>query len=205
LLRLIRDKKDLSTLDIRNYIEPAFFVPPNKKVDDMFDFFKAQGTGTAIVLGEDGGVMGVITLKDVLEFTFGGIAKELAGQAFYTGKGQEEFVVPGNMNLMDFDQLTSLGIKDDRMTTIGGFVFGQFGQVPHVGDSIRVSGLTFQIQEMDGNRIKTLHISASAPVAPPPAHVDHDGEAHADPQNTEPDSMQEEEQIPEVSTTNVAA
>ncbi|MBF0189974.1 MAG: HlyC/CorC family transporter [Magnetococcales bacterium] len=155
LLRLRRHNTNLSRIALRTILKPAHFVPPTKKVDELFEYFQRNNTRVAVVLSEYGGVHGIITLKDVLTFIFG----EISGSKGEVPNYREEegaYIVAGDMRLEKFNDVTGYNISDPLMYTIGGVVFRLFDRLPHEGETIVDENLRFTILEMEGLRIKTL-------------------------------------------------
>ncbi|MEA3278845.1 MAG: CNNM domain-containing protein, partial [Pseudomonadota bacterium] len=126
VLRLMRGGLDLEKATIENLLRPANFVPPTTMVDEMFNYFQEHKTRAAIVLGEFGEVLGIVTMKDVLTFFFGEITGKMRGSEDYE-QDESGYQVPGDMRLLDFYNLTNIDIDDPVMTTIGGVVFRLFG------------------------------------------------------------------------------
>lgn len=124
----------------------------------MFNFFQAHNSRAAIVLGEFGEVLGIVTIKDVLTFIFGEISGKIRGYDDYQ-EDEDGFQVPGYMRLIDFHDLTNINIDDPVMTTIGGVVFRLFGSLPKEGDTVSYEGYEFRVLELDGLRISCLHVS----------------------------------------------
>jgi CBS domain containing-hemolysin-like protein len=158
LLRLSRGGGDLSQVTLEMILKPAHFVPPTKKVDEMFDYFQTNNTRVAIVLGEYGEVLGVVTMKDVLTFIFGEISGKMAGQEYYQEEDENSYIVPGDMRLTDFYNLTNFDIEDPVMATIGGVAFRLFDRLPQVGDLARYEGYEFVAREVTGLRISKVQV-----------------------------------------------
>jgi|TARA_B100001971_G_scaffold212727_2_gene243685 CBS domain containing-hemolysin-like protein len=158
MLRLIRGGADLQKIELTDILKPAHFVPPTKKVDEMFDYFQEHDTRVAIVLGEYGEVLGIVTMKDVLTFIFGEITGKMAGQDYYMEEDDNCYTVPGDMRLPDFHNLTNFDISDPVMTTIGGVAFRLFDRLPEVGDRITDSGYEFTVKEIKGLRIHRIEV-----------------------------------------------
>jgi len=158
LLRLVRGDKDLSQVKLDDILKPAHFVPPTKKVDEMFDYFQEHNTRVAIVLGEYGEVLGIVTMKDVLTFIFGEITGRMKGQEFYQETDENSYVVPGDMRLTDFYNLANFDIEDPVMTTIGGVAFRLFDRLPKVGESVVSEGYEFVVKEVTGLRISQIQV-----------------------------------------------
>ncbi len=134
ILKLVRSGSDLTTVPLDTILKQAHFVPPTKKVDEMFDYFQAHNTRVAIILGEYGEVSGVVTIKDVLTFIFGEISGNMAGLEYYKEDDENSYTVPGDMRLADFYNLTNFDLEDSVMTTIGGVAFRLFDRLPEPGD-----------------------------------------------------------------------
>lgn len=168
--RLLKHQTDFSRLKIDDILRPVHFVPPNKKVDEMFDYYKNNKTWAAIVLGEYGDVFGIVTIADVLGFVFGGISQQIGAVGYKVIQGDPVlYHVSGDMNLERFDEVTGLEInvlEDEAMiTTIGGYVFHLLGRLPVRGDVIEEDGVRFTVLEMDGLRIKSVEVGRYAPRA----------------------------------------
>ena len=156
ILKLIRGGSDLSVVTLDMILKPAHYVPPTKKVDEMFDYFQAHKTRVAIILGEYGEVSGIVTMKDVLTFIFGEISGKMAGQEYYKEDDENTYVVPGDMRLADFNNLTNFDIEDSVMATIGGFAFRLFDRLPEPGDAVTHEGYRLVVKERSGLRISQL-------------------------------------------------
>ena len=158
ILRLISGGGDLSSVTLDMMLKPAHFVPPTKKVDEMFDYFQRHNTRVAIILGEYGEVLGIVTMKDVLTFIFGEISGKMEGQQYYQEKDENSYIVPGDMRLTDFYNLTNFDIEDPVMATIGGVAFRLFDGLPAEGDTVVYEGYEFTAGEVKGLRISQVQV-----------------------------------------------
>jgi len=158
ILRLSRGGADLEKIKLEDVLRPAHFVPPTIKVDEMFHFFQRHNARAAVVLGEFGEVLGIVTIKDVLTFFFGEITGTMKGIEDYE-QDEQGYVVPGDMRLLDFYNLTNIDIDDPVMTTIGGVVFRQFGRLPNEGETVAYEGYNFTVVEVGRLRIRRLRVS----------------------------------------------
>jgi putative hemolysin len=165
IVRLVLDNANLEGFTPDDILHPPVMVPLTKRVDEMFEFFQHHNARAAIVLNEFGGVEGFVTMKDVLTFIFGEISGEVQGEELYREKDENRYVVPGDMKLADFNNLTNFGIEDPRMTTIGGVAFRHLDSMPRVGDKVTVEDVSIKILEMDGHRIAKVRVKKGA-VAP---------------------------------------
>ena len=159
VMPLVIDKTDLSELTVEELLRPPIVVPPTKKVDEMFDFFRANNARAAVVLDEFGGVAGIVTVRDVLTFIFGHLSGEVHGQALYRERDDDVYEVPGEMKLTDFDDLSNFGLEDPRMTTIGGIAFRHLDRLPKEGDRVSVEGFEITVLEMAEQRIARVRVA----------------------------------------------
>ena len=158
ILKLVRGGGDLSKVTLEMILKPVHFVPPTKKVDEMFDYFQAHNTRVAIILGEYGEVLGIVTMKDVLTFIFGEISGAMEGQEYYKEDDENSYIVPGDMRLSDFYNLTNFDIEDSVMATIGGVAFRLFDKLPVAGDKVSYEGYEFVAKEVKGLRISQVQV-----------------------------------------------
>ncbi|MBE2259418.1 MAG: DUF21 domain-containing protein [Rhodobacteraceae bacterium] len=159
LLRRVRGNDDLSSIELREILKPAHFVPPTKKVDEMLEYFQRFNTRAAVVIGEYGEVLGIVTIKDVMAFIFGEISGKMRGQEYYQQEHNNSFTVPGYMRLADFRTLTNFDIDDPLMNTIGGVALVLFGRLPRVGEKVFFADYEITVKEVSGMRITKVRVS----------------------------------------------
>ncbi|MBT3721789.1 MAG: DUF21 domain-containing protein [Gammaproteobacteria bacterium] len=177
ILKLVRGGSDLSKVTLNMILKPAHYVPPTKKVDEMFDYFQAHNTRVAIILGEYGEVSGIVTMKDVLKFIFGEISGKMVGQEYYKEDDENSYTVPGDMRLTDFYNLTNFDIEDTVMSTIGGVAFRLFDRLPEPGDQITYEGFRFTVKQRSGLRISQLQVQK---ISSSNKHNDEDTDSNTD-------------------------
>ncbi len=169
----IQERTDLSAMTVEDLVHPPVIVPPTKKVDEMFDFFKEHQTAAAAVINEFGGVDGFITIKDILGFLFEDLTGHQPAEEYFEREESGVYVVSGLLKLDDFNALTRYNLDDDHMTTVGGYVFRHLDRLPTEGEKVVIEGLTFAVLEMDGHLIKRARISTAT------AQDEHEAEATA--------------------------
>ncbi|MCK9275147.1 MAG: hemolysin family protein [Syntrophales bacterium] len=156
ITKLLLEGKDPEAITCRDILHPPLFLPLTKSVDETLDFFQEKNDRAAVVLNEFGGVSGLVTIEEILNFIFAEIAGNFIDTYTYTKEAENAFIVSGSMKLTDFEALTNFGIEDPRMTTIGGVAFRHLGLVPDEGETVTVDGIQITVLEMDGNRIAKL-------------------------------------------------
>jgi len=185
ILKLVRGGGDLSSVTLDMILKPAHFVPPTKKVDEMFDYFQSHNTRVAIILGEYGEVFGIVTMKDVLTFIFGEISGKMVGQEYYREHDENTYVVPGDMRLTDFYNLTNFDIEDPVMATIGGVAFRLFDRLPSPGDEVTHDGYRFLVKQRSGLRISQLLVQRMASSEASASASGEDGAGNAEDREAE--------------------
>jgi putative hemolysin len=155
---------------IRTIMRPPLFVPGTREVEDVLADMKRLKTHLAIVLDEYGGTAGLVTMEDLLEEIVGPIYDEHDPQ----DRARPSDGAPrldGSMSISEFNAEYDTALDDTDYTTIGGYIFGQLGRLPRVGDRVSVGPFTFEVVEMEGRRVKTIRLHSpkpeEAPVAKP--------------------------------------
>ena len=156
---------------IRTILRPPLFVPGTREVEDVLADMKRLKTHLAIVLDEYGGTAGLVTMEDLLEEIVGPIYDEHDPQD-RAGPTDGAPRIDGSMPISEFNSQFDAALDDTDYTTIGGYIFGQLGRLPRVGDRITIGPSTFEVVEMEGRRVKTVRLHTSQPeeaAAPKPA------------------------------------
>lgn len=159
IMQRVLTDTDFKDTRLEDILHPPVIVPPTKKVDEMFDFFRDHKVQAAAVLNEFGGIDGLVTLKSVLSFVFGKVTPETSPHLAFTQLAENVFNVSGDMKLTAFEGLTNFGITDPRMTTVGGVMLRALDRLPQVGDEITIEGVQLKVLEMKGLRITRLLVS----------------------------------------------
>ena len=147
-------------------VRQPYYVPENKKLDDLLKEFQEMKNHLAIVVDEYGGTSGIITLEDVIEEIVGDINDEFDDDAlFYTKVNENTFLFEGKTNLKDFYKVLELDNTDDfeesrgESETIAGFILEIHGKFPRKNQTITFSNYSFKIEQMDKKRIKQVKIT----------------------------------------------
>jgi CBS domain containing-hemolysin-like protein len=150
---------------VRTIIRPPLFVPGTREVEDVLADMKRLKTHLAVVLDEYGGTAGLVTMEDLLEEIVGPIFDEYDPQDKAAAAGGAT-QLDGAMPISDFNTEYEESLDDTDYTTIGGYVFGQLGRLPRVGDRVAAGAHGLEVAEMDGRRVKSLRLHAPLPESP---------------------------------------
>jgi len=143
----------------QSLIRPAFFVPENKKIDDLLEEFRTTKTHLAVVVDEFGGTSGIVTMEDILEEIVGEISDEYDDEDSKVIRlADGSFVFDAKILLTDFFRATGLDSKTfgkltDEVDTLAGLILEIKGDFPGNKEIIDYKPYTFQILEMDKKRI----------------------------------------------------
>ena len=164
----------LSHFDKENYewtklLRAPYFVPENKKLDDLLQEFQVKRIHLAVVVDEYGGTSGVISLEDVIEQIVGDITDEFdETDISYSKLNDNTFVFDGKTSLQDFYAVTKLSNSDDfeqnkgESETIAGFLLEQLGSFPKVNTTYSFKKVVFTIEALDRKRIKQIKVQLGA-------------------------------------------
>ncbi len=157
------NKKDFNW---QNLIREPYFVPENKKLDDLLKEFQEKKNHLAIVVDEYGGTSGIITLEDVIEEIVGDITDEFDDDDLtYSRLDADNYLFEGKTNLKDFYKILEVentGLFDDNKgesETIAGFILEIHGKFPKKNEIIKFHNYSFKIEQMDKKRIKRLKVT----------------------------------------------
>jgi len=149
---------------LQNLIREAYFVPRTKKIGELLREFRLKHIHMAIVVDEYGGTAGLITLEDILEEIVGEIHDEDETETFRIRKVEEgTYIIDPIVSLSDLNDEIPLHLKpedpDIQIDTLGGFILFIHGKVPEKGDIIRFKDCTFEVMEMDGQKMQKVRLT----------------------------------------------
>jgi CBS domain containing-hemolysin-like protein len=163
LLKALAKRPSSADFTLASIVRPVHVVPGSREVEEVLADFKRRKEHLAIVLDEYGGTAGMVTMEDLLEEIVGEILDEYDDAlAVLPDAASGARIVPGDSNINELNEEFGLSIPDDDYTTVGGFVFGQLGRLPVVGDRVTAAGAQFIVRAMDGRRVKSLSIELPA-------------------------------------------
>jgi CBS domain containing-hemolysin-like protein len=143
---------------VESLMRPPLFVPGTREVEDVLADMKRLKTHLAVVLDEYGGTAGLVTMEDLLEEIVGQIYDEYDRPESAPAVASGAPVLDGAMPISEFNAEFETDIDDSAYTTIGGYLFGQLGRLPRVGDRVPVGNRTLEIAEMEGRRVKGVRL-----------------------------------------------
>ena len=157
---------DAQTFEWRMLLRPAFFVPENRKINDLFQDFREKKIHIAIVVDEYGGTSGLITMEDVIEEIVGEINDEFDNvkqEQHYTKIDDTTYLFKAQTSIVDFCKVFNLDEDyfeelQGEADTLAGLVLEIEGRIPEVGFSFDVEKFNFEITEADPRKIIQIKV-----------------------------------------------
>jgi gliding motility-associated protein GldE len=164
------------SFDWKKVIRKPYFVPENKKIDDLLKEFQQMKMHMAIVVDEYGGAAGLLTLEDILEEIVGDITDEFdETEVVYTKVDENTYIFEGRTTLVDFYKVTGIDsktfeeLKGDS-DTLSGFIIEQAGRILKNNEFVICSDIKMIVESSDKKRIRmikcilpTNHLETSNP------------------------------------------
>lgn len=149
---LLKHSLSGQTLDLRAIAREPLYVPENMPASDLLETFRNSNTQIALVVGEYGGIQGLVTIHDLLEEIVGDIDEPSSVR-----RADGSWLLDGMLPTDEFKDV--LDIKADLpgepegFETLGGFMLAQLGRIPKAADAFEWENWHFEVVDMDGNRV----------------------------------------------------
>jgi len=162
-LLLYIDRKNFNWVSL---VREPYFVPENKKLDDLLLEFQEKKIHLAIVVDEYGGTSGIVTLEDIIEEIVGDISDEFDDEDLIFSKLDDfNYVFEGKTTLKDFYRVAKIENEADfeeqkgESETIAGFVLEIAGSFPKRGSKVVFKNYQFVVESLDKKRLKQIKIT----------------------------------------------
>lgn len=145
-------------------VRQPFFVPENKKIDDLLKEFQEMKMHMAVVVDEYGGASGVVTLEDVLEEIVGEITDEFDDDNIsYTKVDQNTYLFEGKTPLVDLYKVLDIDGKafeaeKGESDSLGGFLIEHAGKILKSNESFEFENIKFVVESSDKKRVKMVKV-----------------------------------------------
>jgi len=168
LLPLLRKRK-LDDFDLTKIIHTAYYVPEQKKINELLREFQKERIHMAIVVDEYGGTSGLVTLEDVIEEIVGEIQDEYDKEVpLFSRINDHTFMVNASMQIDEINEELGLELPaEEGVDTLAGFLLGRFGSVPKSKEKTVFNGYEFVIEKATKKRIEMVKIVLKGEKAQP--------------------------------------
>ena len=148
-------------IDMHKILQEPLFVPETVFIDDLLYELKKTRNQMAILLDEYGGMVGVVTLEDLLEEIVGEIDDETDEvEKLYEKVNDHEYIIQGRMLIDEFNEAFDTDLHMSDVDTMAGYLITALGTIPDEGEklSFKVDNLTLISEEMEGSRVLKIRV-----------------------------------------------
>ncbi|HKL04016.1 MAG TPA: gliding motility-associated protein GldE [Cryomorphaceae bacterium] len=152
-------------IDWQSLLRSPFFVPENKKLDDLLKEFQSRKVHMAIVVDEYGGTSGIVTLEDIIEEIVGEITDEFDDEdIFYSKLDDKNYIFEGKTPLVDLYKILDIdGENFERIKgesdTLAGFVLELSGKIPMKNEKVAFENYMLTVEAADKRKIKRIKLT----------------------------------------------
>jgi putative hemolysin len=136
-------------------VQPVHFVPEQKTVESLLEFFRKTKTDMAVVVDEYGGIAGIVQLEDIAEELVGRMDLG-AGVEPIQQLGPFQYRLAGDLAIHEWAEALGIDLEETRQSTIGGLVTALLERVPRKGDVAYLGNLKFTVERVRRHRIETV-------------------------------------------------
>jgi gliding motility-associated protein GldE len=151
--------------DWKSLLREPFFVPENKKLDNLLKDFQSMKSHLAIVVDEYGGTSGLVSLEDVIEEIVGDISDEFDDEHInFSQIDDKNYLFEGKINLKDFYRIIDVDeelfeVKKGEAETLAGFILEILGNFPKKNQKISFENCLFTVEAVDQKRVKQIKVT----------------------------------------------
>jgi putative hemolysin len=163
-----RLREMLSGARLEHIIRPAFFTTPNKPIRKLLRDFQKNKKHMAIVVDEYGGMMGIVTLEDILEEIVGEIrdeydeAEEKQAALQIKQLAPTVYLVDGETPLDELNARLDLDLPLSEAVTVGGLLLHRLAEIPKVGTTLTVDGARLTVVEATEKEVRKVRVEILA-------------------------------------------
>ncbi len=153
-------KRQREKVDLEKLARPAYFVPEQKKIDELLREFQTEHIHMALVVDEYGGISGLVTLEDIIEEIVGEIQDEYDREPpLYKKVDTKTFMVDGRMPIEEVNDELGLNLPTiEGVETISGFILHLLGSLPKEKEEVNYQNYRFVVEKINRNRILKVRI-----------------------------------------------
>jgi CBS domain containing-hemolysin-like protein len=155
---------NLENFKWQTLLRQPYYIPENKKIDDLLKEFQKNKVHMAIVVDEYGGTSGIVTLEDILEEIIGDIVDEFDDDdRLYTKINDNTYLFDGKTQLNDFYRICNL---DDNLfesfkgeaDSLAGLILEIKNDFPKLNEKLSCQDIDFYVESIDNRRIKKIKV-----------------------------------------------
>ena len=165
VLKVIKNNNIDENFSIKSIVRDILIVPENKFISDLLSDLTSSKNQIAAVMDEHGGIVGIVTIEDIIEEIVGEIYDEFdkVETPEIVKIDENTLSIAAKTDIEDFNERFDQDIPDEDFQTIGGYVFGLLGREPELNDVVEDKNITYTILELDGVKITRVKMQKSTP------------------------------------------
>lgn len=159
VLGIIKDGK--TDTPIKNFVRSGYFVPETKSIIEILQEFRSMKVHIALVLDEYGGIVGIVTIEDLIEEITGEIRDEYdtEEEELIHKIDENSYEVDGMIDIETLDKELAIGLPESEdYESLGGLIVTEMGRVAVVGDEIMIDNVRLKVLEVDKMRVSKVLI-----------------------------------------------
>lgn len=150
---------------IDQLLRKALFIPENNSAYQVLEKIKQTKIHYAFIVDEYGSLLGMITVKDILNAIVGEMPEEEDDEYEIVERSDGTFLIDGQIQFYDFltrfDKTVWINEGENEFDTLAGFILHELKRIPVTGDTFEWRGFEFEIVDMDGQRIDKVLVKIS--------------------------------------------
>lgn len=146
---------------IKEFVREGYFVPETKSLTEILQDFRSMKVHIALVLDEYGGIVGLVTIEDLIEEITGEIRDEFdtEEEEFIHKISENKYEVDGMIDIETLDKDLDIHLPEsEEYESLGGLIYALLGRVAEVGDEIVLENVNLRILEVDKKRVSKVLI-----------------------------------------------
>ena len=158
-------ENEATSVEVENLVKDAIYLPEYTTVLSALNILRENQASFACVIDENGGIEGVITIKDVLSEFVGDLPDE-HDERFKGIKrlGPGQWIVEGKTDIDDFEEFFGLDSQESDVATVGGLYLSYSEKLPSINEKITVHGLELTVSAIDNRRIDSMIVKKIAKI-----------------------------------------
>lgn len=143
---------------LNEFLRKPHYVPESKSAVTLFRTFRERRQSIALIVDEYGGIIGLVTMEDLLECIFGEIhsSSDTMRQVPIKDLGNGRFETEGRLPIREFNSKMETNLTDQWGETIGGLLLHRYGELPSEGTTLELSDIKFTLTDIGENRIRRI-------------------------------------------------
>jgi putative hemolysin len=154
-------KKGETNVPIKNFVRPGYFVPETKSITEILQDFRSMKVHIALVLDEYGGIVGLVTIEDLIEEITGEIRDEFdtEEEEFIHKIDENKYEVDGMIDIETLDKELNIRLPESEdYESLGGLIVTELGRVAVVNDEIIIEDVKLKVLEVEKMRVAKVLI-----------------------------------------------